>query len=102
MKIQLQKILENVCSYYDVDPQEVLESPRGTRTLIKARDIYFWILHQTGRSHHEIAKIGKRERSSVTHSLKRTNNQMKNNALFRNELITFFNSLTKENVCINS
>ena len=37
-------ILKLICQYYDVEADEVNNAARGTTTIIKVRDIYFWIL----------------------------------------------------------
>ena len=59
-------ILNYVAQMFEVDPTHVQQQGRGRRSVAKARDVYFYLLEETGKSHHEIAKIGGRERSSVT------------------------------------
>ena len=66
---------------FEVDPTHVQQQGRGRRSVAKARDVYFYLLEETGKSHHEIAKIGGRERSSVTCAIKRTKEAMKKEKL---------------------
>ena len=74
-------ILNYVAQMFEVDPTHVQQQGRGRRSVAKARDVYFYLLEETGKSHHEIAKIGGRERSSVTCAIKRTKEAMKKEKL---------------------
>ena len=96
--MHIQTILQNIANYYGVDHEDVIKSPRGTRTLIKVRDIYFWVLSRLGQSHQEIAQIGKRDRSSVTHSLIRTKRALKEDDLFRKEVLYFLSQVQEDRV----
>tara|TARA_B100001769_G_scaffold274094_1_gene271717 strand:+ start:38 stop:343 length:306 start_codon:yes stop_codon:yes gene_type:complete len=92
-----ENILSNLCQYYGVNKEDVVDSPRGTTTIIKVRDIYFWILSKNRHfSHYEIAKIGKRERSSVTHSLKRTKARIKSDETFKKEVMRIVNETSRQ------
>jgi chromosomal replication initiation ATPase DnaA len=94
-------ILKLICQYYDVEADEVTNAARGTTTIIKVRDIYFWILSRNRNlSHNEIAKLGKRERSSVTCSLRRTKSRIKDDETFRNEVMAIVNATSRQEFAI--
>ena len=57
---------------FEVSPIDIQQETRGRQSVAKARDVYFYLLEATGKSHNEIAKMGRRERSSVTCAIKRT------------------------------
>ncbi len=76
---------------FEVDPTHVQQQGRGRRSVAKARDVYFYLLEATGKSHHEIAKIGGRERSSVTCAIKRTKEAMKKEKLLKKRIKTLLN-----------
>ncbi|MAN64938.1 MAG: hypothetical protein CMI60_23640 [Parvibaculum sp.] len=79
-------ILNYVAQMFEVDPTHVQQQGRGRRSVAKARDVYFYLLEETGKSHHEIAKIGGRERSSVTCAIKRTKEAMKKEKLLNKRI----------------
>jgi len=94
-------LLQLICQYYDVEAAEVTNAPRGTTTIIKVRDIYFWILSRNRHlSHHEIARLGKRERSSVTCSLKRTKKRIQDDETFRSEVMAMVNATSRKEFAI--
>lgn len=64
--------LNYVAQMFEVDPTRIVQPNRGRQSVAQARDVYFYILHKEGKSHHEIAEIGERARTSVTHSIIRT------------------------------
>jgi len=68
---------------FEVSPSDIQQETRGRQSVAKARDVYFYLLEATGKSHNEIAKIGRRERSSVTCAVKRTKEAMKTQQLLR-------------------
>ena len=73
---------------FEVDPTHIQRQGRGRRSVAKARDVYFYLLEKTGKSHHEIAEMGNRERSSVTHAIKRAKETMKKEKLLRKRIKT--------------
>ena len=38
---------------FEVDPTHVQQQGRGRRSVAKARDVYFYLLEETGKSHHD-------------------------------------------------
>jgi len=70
-------ILNYVAQMFEVSPTDIQQQTRGRQSVAKARDVYFYLLEATGKSHNEIAKMGRRERSSVTCAIKRTKEAMK-------------------------
>ena len=94
-------LLKLICQYYDVEADEVTNAPRGTTTIIKVRDIYFWILSRSRHlSHNEIAKLGKRERSSVTCSLRRTKSRIQTDEIFRREVMAMVNATSRKEFAV--
>ncbi len=76
-------ILNYVAQMFEVSPIDIQQESRGRQSVAKARDVYFYLLEATGKSHNEIAKIGRRERSSVTCAIKRTKEAMKKEEFLR-------------------
>ena len=80
-------ILNYVAQMFEVSPTDIQQDTRGRQSVAKARDVYFYLLEATGKSHNEIAKIGRRERSSVTCAIKRTKEAMKKQEFFRKRVL---------------
>lgn len=76
-------ILNYVAQMFEVSPIDIQQETRGRQSVAKARDVYFYLLEATGKSHNEIAKMGRRERSSVTCAIKRTKEAMKTQEFLR-------------------
>lgn len=76
-------ILDYVAQMFEVSPSDIQQETRGRQSVAKARDVYFYLLEATGKSHNEIAEMGQRERSSVTCAVKRTKEAMKKEKFLR-------------------
>lgn len=92
-------ILNYVAQMFEVSPIDIQQESRGRQSVAKARDVYFYLLEATGKSHNEIAKIGRRERSSVTCAIKRTKEAMKKQEFLRKRVERLLDTVT--NVTIN-
>ena len=69
------KILEAVSTSCEV-PVKIISGSRRTRKASYARDICSFLMHQCGYSHENISRILNRERTSVTHGIKRVNKRL--------------------------
>lgn len=92
-------ILNYVAQMFEVSPTDIQQQTRGRQSVAKARDVYFYLLEATGKSHNEIAKIGRRERSSVTCAIKRTKEAMKKEEFLRKRVERLLNTVM--NITIN-
>jgi chromosomal replication initiation ATPase DnaA len=92
-------ILNYVAQMFEVSPIDIQQESRGRQSVAKARDVYFYLLEATGKSHNEIAKIGRRERSSVTCAIKRTKEAMKKEEFLRKRIERLLDTVM--NVTIN-
>lgn len=92
-------ILNYVAQMFEVSPTDIQQQTRGRQSVAKARDVYFYLLEATGKSHNEIAKIGRRERSSVTCAIKRTKEAMKKEEFLRKRIERLLDTVM--NVTIN-
>ena len=92
-------ILNYVAQMFEVSPTDIQQDTRGRQSVAKARDVYFYLLEATGKSHNEIAKIGRRERSSVTCAIKRTKEAMKKEEFLRKRVERLLNTVM--NITIN-
>ena len=84
---------------FEVSPTDIQQDTRGRQSVAKARDVYFYLLEATGKSHNEIAKIGRRERSSVTCAIKRTKEAMKKQEFLRKRVERLLDTVM--NITIN-
>jgi len=84
---------------FEVSPTDIQQESRGRQSVAKARDVYFYLLEATGKSHNEIAKIGRRERSSVTCAIKRTKEAMKKEEFLRKRVERLLDTVM--NITIN-
>lgn len=84
---------------FEVSPTDIQQQTRGRQSVAKARDVYFYLLEATGKSHNEIAKIGRRERSSVTCAIKRTKEAMKKEEFLRKRVERLLDTVM--NITIN-
>ena len=84
-------ILDYVAQMFEVSPSDIQQETRGRQSVAKARDVYFYLLEATGKSHNEIAKMGKRERSSVTCAVKRTKEAMEKEKFLRKRVESLLN-----------
>jgi len=92
-------ILNYVAQMFEVSPTDIQQESRGRQSVAKARDVYFYLLEATGKSHNEIAKIGRRERSSVTCAIKRTKEAMKKEEFLRKRVERLLDTVM--NITIN-
>jgi len=92
-------ILNYVAQMFEVSPTDIQQQTRGRQSVAKARDVYFYLLEATGKSHNEIAKIGRRERSSVTCAIKRTKEAMKKEEFLRKRVERLLDTVM--NITIN-
>jgi len=92
-------ILNYVAQMFEVSPTDIQQDTRGRQSVAKARDVYFYLLEATGKSHNEIAKIGRRERSSVTCAIKRTKEAMKKQEFLRKRVERLLDTVM--NISIN-
>ena len=91
-------ILDYVAQMFEVSPSDIQQETRGRQSVAKARDVYFYLLEVTGKSHNEIAKIGKRERSSVTCAVKRTKEAMKKEKFLRKRVESLLDIIMNTNI----
>ena len=92
-------ILNYVAQMFEVSPTDIQQQTRGRQSVAKARDVYFYLLEATAKSQNEIAKIGRRERSSVTCAIKRTKEAMKKEEFLRKRVERLLNTVM--NITIN-
>jgi len=92
-------ILNYVAQMFEVSPTDIQQQTRGRQSVAKARDVYFYLLEATGKSHNEIAKIGRRERSSVTCAIKRTKEAIKKQEFLRKRVESLLDTVM--NITIN-
>ncbi len=69
------KILEAVSSSCDITVK-IISGTRRTKKASYARDICSFLMHKCGYSHENISRILSRERSSVTHGIKRVSKRI--------------------------
>ena len=67
----LEPQVRGICLAHSVSLREVYLDFRGASVHAARQEIWFWLLHEMGRSPNEVARIFDRDRSSLIHVTKR-------------------------------
>ena len=88
-----QLILEEICSYYNLDQNQVLGNNRRA-DLVNARQITMYLCRVlTDKSLHEIGKFLKRDHTTVGHGCERVESQKLSDPRFSKEIKTLYENI---------
>jgi len=94
-RVTLDDVLKEVCDYYGVEKNRILEDGRGTKEVAQARQVAMYLLRKLGNlSHKSIGhQFGNRDHSTVVYAIKTVEKQINKDLSYRRSIDVLFGRL---------